>query len=169
MIRSIVVIIGSRHDASQLSALAGEPSRLQQLIESSTDGVSVTLISNGLDRPIPGLAAHVNLAATQPSAIDRVLSRLGATALFRRLATFPIGRLLNSMGPVDAGRVFWRTVRGSRDAMEALAAADIAIAADMPAVRTAWKALRAQRVTEAYYDHRATSLGITFGIPTARN
>jgi hypothetical protein len=76
-----------------------------------------------------------------------------------RLARSPIGRLLNSLGPVDQGRLFRRAVRSDSEAMAMLRAADVAIAADLAGVATAWTAVRRGWVSEAYYDHRASAIG----------
>lgn len=152
---NVVVLIGSPTAIQQGSGLTNERSELDAIIERATGAVSIQTISFSADGP-PGAHAHIQLPPPgSVSRTDRVLHALGAPALHRRLARFPLGRLINSLGPVDAGRVFWRSVRANPAARGALADAQIAIAADLPAVKTAWLALRSGRVSSAYYDHRA--------------
>src|SRR5690606_23793632 len=111
-----------------------------------------------LNRSFQGTGSHIDLGDQRPGLIDRVLVMLGAYALRQKFATFPLGRLLNSLGPVDQGRVYWRAVRRNNDALALIKASDIAIAADMPAVKTAWLAARRKLVGQAFYDHRAASV-----------
>ena len=162
---SIVILFGSGFDSGQVSALTGERSKLEAIIEASATPVTVNVVSLGLSRTIPGVVAHTNLPADDLGPADRFLSLIGAYALRRKLAEYPIGRLLNSLGPVDQGRVFWRAVRRSRSALALIRSADIAIAADMPATKTAWMALRRKYVSQSFYDHRSASVGATFQLP----
>src|SRR5690606_22116171 len=140
---------------------------LARLMRDTDPPIRVDAISVGLTRTIPGLTEHVRLDNTTPTALDRILTALGAHAVRRRFAGFPLGRLLNSLGPVDQGRVFWRIVRQTAPAMSALKNADIAIATDLAAAKTAWIAQRRGWVTEAYYDHRSASVGVAFDLPTS--
>lgn len=87
--------------------------------------------------------------------LDRLLAALGAYALRDRLSRFPLGRLLNSLGPVDQGRVFWRAVRRDRDALTTLKSADAVYATDLAAAKTAWIAVHRGWVRSAVYDHAA--------------
>jgi len=52
--------------------------------------------------------------------------------------TFPIGRLLNSLGPIAPSRVFWRALKKHPDAMQLLRASDIAIATDLETTKAPW-------------------------------
>lgn len=165
MTTSVVLLFGSDVDAGHVSTLASERSRLQSIIEEGAGAVDVNLVSFGLDRTIPGISTHVNLKGRSDGPVDTLLRMMGAFALRRKFATFPLGRLLNSMGPVDPGRVFWRAVRRNKTALEVIRRADIAIAADLPAAKTAWIALHRNLVAEAYYDHRSASFGETFFLP----
>jgi hypothetical protein len=87
--------------------------------------------------------------------LDRVLRAMGAYALRDRFSRSPIGRLLNSLGPVDQGRVFWRAVRNDRGALTTLKSADVVVASDLAAAKTAWIAVHRGWVREATYDHAA--------------
>ena len=89
--------------------------------------------------------------ATHHVALDDVVGRV-LRAPAARLARFPLGRLLNSLGPADAGRVLWRSVRRDRAAMELLGRADILVAADGAAVATVWHAARRYPAARALTD-----------------
>jgi hypothetical protein len=153
---NVVVIIGSGWSAGGASVLAGDPSTLEAYI---AEGASVSVLSFAFPRSVPGAAAHRDLAAARPPLLDRAARALGLIAVRDRLARSPIGRLLNSLGPVDQGRLFRRAVRSDSEAMAMLRAADVAIAADLAGVATAWTAVRRGWVSEAYYDHRASAIG----------
>lgn len=165
---SIVVLFGTDTDAGQATGLSGERSKLESLAASEDVPISVSIVSFGLARSIDGIETHVDLSREQPGPVDRLLTVIGAFALRSKFSTISIGRLLNTLGPVDAGRVFWRAVRRNKDALRVIKHADVTIAADMPGVKTAWIALHRGWVDEAYYDHRSASLGETFQLPTAR-
>lgn len=167
--RRIVVVFGSGRETGRVTGLTGEKSRLQTIVESASEPVRVDVISLGRHRRATGVASHVVIESHPESFIDRFLRLVGAYALRDVLAHSPIGRLLNSMGPVDQGRVFWRLVKRSPEALAMLRQADVAIAADMPAVRTAWTAKKRNWVSEAYYDHRTASLGVAFDLPQVQN
>lgn len=158
--RRVVVLFGSTGSASPGSSLAVENSRLRALLQ---EHPHVTVVSQGLDRDFAG-ADHLDLAAEAPGPIDRALRAAGAGRLHGRLRAFPLGRLLNSLGPVDEGRVLWRAVRRSGAARTALRAADVVIAVDAAAVKTAWMARSRRWTPEAYYDHRAAGFGVTFDV-----
>ena len=166
----IVVIFGSGVGVGQASTLASEKSTLETLLDEATEPVQVSILSLGTQRDIAGLAGSIELGTARKPLADRLLTALGAYALRSRLATIPIGRLLNSLGPVDQGRVFWRAVRQNPEAMTMLRSADVIIAADAPAVRTAWVAVRRGYSSESFYDHRSAALGSGFSLerPAAR-
>lgn len=156
--RRVVVLFGSAGSASPGSSLAAETSRLRALLQ---EHPHVTVITWGLDREFAG-ADHLDLAAEARGPVDRALTAVGAVRLRDRLRAFPLGRLLNSLGPVDEGRVLWRAVLRSGEARAALRAADVVIAVDGAAVKTAWMARRRRWTPEAYYDHRAAGFGVSF-------
>ncbi|WP_169079689.1 hypothetical protein [Microcella alkalica] len=158
--RHVVVLFGSKGSASPGSSLAAETSRLRSLLQ---EHPRVTVITRGLERDFAG-ADHLDLAADAPSAVDRALVAVGAGRLHARLRSFPLGRLLNSLGPLDEGRVLWRAARRNGAVRAALKDADVVIAVDAAAVKTAWLARRRGWTPEAYYDHRAASFGLSFGV-----
>lgn len=103
-----------------------------------------------------GFAAHpaAGIVVGPSSALlDRMLARIGAPALRDRLARTPLGRLLNSLGPLDQGRVFWRAIRRHPEGLRALREADAVYAVDLSAVKAGWIAVHRRWVAEAYYDH----------------
>ncbi len=165
--RTIVVVMGAVPSRAGLSGLSGEASGLQQLLHESDDQ-NVIVLSLGLDWEVEGVSGQVELGDRPEPMIDRAFKAFGFYALRHKLSTFPIGRLINSMGPVDQGRVFWRRVRQNTDAISALKRADVAVAADLAAVKTCWISLRRGWVSHAFYDHRAAGLGIAFTIPPRR-
>ncbi|MGV8857738.1 hypothetical protein [Rhodoglobus sp.] len=164
--RSVVIVFGSGFDAAQHSSVAGEKSVLQRLIAQSDKPTEYSLISMGFDRHIDGIVNHVDLTKNRRSRFDRFLTASGAQKLRNRLADISLGRLLNNMGPLDPSRVFWRAVKRSPEARALLRNADVVIAADLAAVKTAWIAQRRYRTAEAHYDHRAASVGVAFQLPT---
>jgi len=163
----IVLLFGSGLDAERSGALASEASQLASLVKDAIGSVDVSVISLGLSRPIAGTSEHIRLDESRRSFTDRFLTSVGAFSLRTRFATFPIGRLLNSLGPVDPSRVFWRAVRRHPEARRLLERADIAIATDLAATKTAWLAAQRGWVEEALYDHRSASVGISWQLPTA--
>jgi len=162
----IVLLFGSGIDADSSAALASESSKLVSLLDGSTGPVDVCVISLGLTRTIAGTSEHIRLDESGPGFTDQILTAVGALALRNQFATFPIGRLLNSFGPVDQGRVFSRMVRRHPDAMRLLRSADLAIATDLPATKMASLAVRRGWVDNAFYDHRSASVGIHWELPS---
>lgn len=167
IVQRIVVLFGSGTVGGSLGTLAAESSRLASLLRNTSEPVDVSVISLGLSRTITGVSEHIRLDDSGRSAADRILSGLGAFALRSRFATFPLGRLLNSLGPVDQGRVFWRTLRRHPEAMRLLKSVDVAIATDLVAMKTAWLAVHRGWVDDAYYDHRSASVGMSWQLPSA--
>lgn len=161
----IVLLFGSGVDSDRASALASESSPLTTLLAERSHRPQVDVISLGLSRSIAGTSEHIRLDASGRSIIDRILAGAGVFALRDRFARLPLGRLLNSLGPVDQGRVFWRTVRRHPEAMRLLRSADVAIATDLPSAKTAWLAVHRGWVGAAHYDHRAASVGLSWQLP----
>lgn len=155
MTMTIVLLFGSGLTASRNGGLPAEQSQLSRLLSDAEQPFEITAITAGALGDIPGLKNHIRVPPPGLSTVDRLLRSMGAFTLHRRFSSFPLGRLLNSIGPVDPGRVFWRSVRRDSAAMDTLKSASIAIAADMPAVKTAWIAVRRGWVDSAFYDHRA--------------
>ncbi|MGO1582279.1 MAG: hypothetical protein ACTHXO_03545, partial [Actinomycetaceae bacterium] len=61
------------------------------------------------------------------------------------------GRLLATLSPLDDTRTVWRAVRADAKAQVLVRQADVAVAVDLPAVRTAWSWLRRGVVPVAVY------------------
>jgi hypothetical protein len=93
--------------------------------------------------------------AVPPDGCTRMLRRLGAQAIYRRLAQSPAGRMLNSIGPLDPGRVTWRSIRRHPDARTWISRADLLIASDDASAMTAWHARRRGWVPDARFDPRS--------------
>ena len=151
----VVAIIGSPTDPDQLlrSAL-GESSLEDELERVSQRHVQVRLVSWSPSEDIPeGVAVGI---PDQAPALDRLLARAGAPGLQRVLQRYPAGRLLNSLGPLDQSRVFWRAVRESESAVSVLNSADVLLAVDLAGVRTAWKTRRLNPSVDAYYGVAST-------------
>lgn len=164
--RSVVIVFGSGFDAAQRSSVSGENSVLQRIIAQNDVASTYSLISMGFDRHVEGIRNQVDLASNRQGGFDRFLGAVGAPRLRNRLAKLSLGRLLNNMGPLDPSRVFWRAIKRSPEARELLRNADVIIAADLAAVKTAWIMRRRYRIAEAHYDHRAASVGVAFQLPT---
>jgi hypothetical protein len=165
----IVLLFGSGITAERSAALASEVSRLTTLLRAAKKPVSVSAISLGLSRSIAGASEHISLDESGPSRGDRLLTAVGAFKLKEVFATFPLGRLLNSFGPVDQSRVFWRAVKLNPDAMRLLKSVNVAIATDLPATKTAWLAVHRGWVDDAFYDHRSASVGLSWQLPLVEN
>jgi len=163
----IVLVFGSGTDAQSSTALASDSSELALLLKRSTGPLNIGVVSLGISREIAGTSEHIRLDDAGAGLADRLLRAVGAFALSAWFARFPIGRLLNSLGPVDQGRVFWRAVRRQPDAMRLIKAANVVIATDVPATKTAWIAARRGWVTDAFYDHRSASVGIDWQLPAS--
>jgi hypothetical protein len=155
----VTVLYGAGVASAPFAALSTERSLLEQLLDDTDGHVELHVVSSGLaEAPLPA-AVHVDVGDDAPGPFDRLLTGLGARTLRARLARFPLGRLLNSMGPLDPGRMFWRAVRRSPAALAAIRSSDIVYAADLASVKTAWIAVRRGWVREGRYDHRASALG----------
>ncbi len=153
---NVVVLIGSRSDPEQLfrSAL-GEATPGAALSRAAGRDVSVSLLSLLPPAADLGLATPHILSPPRTPWLDRLLAKLPLNRLESLLRTSPAGRLLLSLGPTDPSRVFWRSVRADPAAVALLASADVLLAADLPAVRTAWHFLREGKVPAAYFGLQA--------------
>lgn len=149
---NVVVLIGSRSVPEQLfrSTLGGVTPRAA-LGRASGRDVSVSLLSWLPSSADLDLASSHVVSPPRTPLLDRVLEGLPLKQLEALLRTSPLGRLLLSLGPTDPSRVYWRSVRADPAAVALLSSADVLLAADFPAVRTAWHALRAGEVNSAYF------------------
>lgn len=107
--------------------------------------------------PVPGARTTIDLATARRPPLDTVFARTGVHALRNRLATFPAGRLLNSLGPADAARTFWRAFRADSRATALAGPEVVVIAGDLAATRAAWNLLRSQRAARALVGLRAAA------------
>lgn len=147
----IGVLVGSTTPPEQvIRSTLGAQSLESALEEWTRQPVEVTLISWLAPATLGGQRLRA-VADLRPRLLDRVLQKLGAGSLYQFLNRTPPGRLLNSLGPLDQSRVFWRAIRSDSSSMEALEATDLLIAVDLPAVRTAWAVLRRGKVSGAFY------------------
>jgi len=153
---NVVVLIGSRSAPEQLfrSAL-GEESPAAALSRAAGRPVSVSLLSMLPAAEELGLESRQVVAPAKTPLLDRVLAAVPLGRLESVLRTSPLGRLLLSLGPTDPSRVYWRSVQADHAAVALLASADVLLAADLPAVRTAWHFLRAGKVPAAYFGLQA--------------
>ncbi|MGV8972729.1 MAG: hypothetical protein ACOH10_10440 [Rhodoglobus sp.] len=165
--KRVVLLIGGAPSSSSGATLSGESSYLRTLLKEKNSGIHLSVVSFGFTRDAEGLDRNIELDSRRKPVLDRLLNAIGVRALHRRLSTFPIGRLINSVGPLDQGRVFWRYVRGNADALAALKGADTVVSADLPGVKTAWIAQRRGWTSRAEYDSRASGYGVAFGARTA--
>lgn len=163
----VVLLVGADGDAPPGGVLESEATPFGTLLSRADTAVEVNVVSAGTSRTFVGATVHVTLNPSNRSLTDRVLRALGGFALSDRLATFPIGRLLNSIGPIAPSRVFWRTLKRNPEAMDLLRTSDVAIAADLETTKAAWLAVRRGWVDAAHYDHRAVSLALTLQAPSA--
>jgi hypothetical protein len=152
----VVIVIGSQSEPEQLfrSAL-GEHSPQAALSLASGRDVEVSLLSRRLVQESRDLAASHVLSPSRTPLPDRLFARLHLNRLEVLLRKLPLGRLLISLGPTDPSRVFWRAVRADPEALAMLSAADVVLAGDLPAVRTAWHLLHSGKVPSAYFGLQA--------------
>jgi hypothetical protein len=165
--KNVLLLIGGVPNSSAGATLSGETSYLGALLHDHVGGFELSVVSLGFARDVAVVSRNIVLDRSRLSLVDRALHAMGARALYARLATFPLGRLINSIGPLDQGRVFWRHVRRDSSALAALKNADVVVAADLAAVKTAWIAAKRGWCTHAEYDTRAYGLGISFAVKDA--
>lgn len=152
----VVIVVGSQSEPEQLfrSAL-GQHSPQAALSRASGREVTVSLLSQLRASGSQDLAASHVVSPSRTPFADRLIASLHLNRVDSLLRKSPLGRLLLSLGPTDPSRVFWRAVRADPAALAMLSTADVVLAADLPAVRTAWHVLHAGRVPEAYFGLQA--------------
>lgn len=120
------------------------------------DRIAFDVITSSAPRtPVPGAGTVIALTRGPAPAADRVLRGIGAITLRDRLATFPAGRLLNSMGPADPAKVFWRALRAHPEAVALATPQTFVIAGDLAATRAARGLLDRGRAARAIWGLRA--------------
>lgn len=154
----VVIIVGSHSVPDQVfrSAL-GEVSPGAALSLAAGRDVTVSLLSQipaSEELQLELSSAHL-LSPVRAPFYDRLLAKLPLAPLEKMLQSSPPGRLLLSLGPTDPSRVLWRAVRADPVALALLSSADILLAADLPAVRTAWHFLHTGKVRSAYFGLQA--------------
>ena len=154
----VTLLIGAEGDAPPVAVLGSESTPYSQLLAGGDGAVEVRVVSLGTVRTVPGADVHVRLDGGGSSRTDRFLRRVGAYALRDRLEGFPIGRLINTLGPLDPSRVFWRTLKRHPEAMGLLRTSDVAIATDLETTKAAWLAVHRGWVGRAFYDRRALAI-----------
>lgn len=132
------------------TALTSETSFAARAAMQNSD-TEFCVVSTGVTSA-PQAGIHVALDDAPPSSIDRALRACGVTALAGKLAATPWGRLLNSLGPADRGRVWWRTVRSTAQARDVLRNVDVVIATDIESVKAARHLARRGWAKRALYD-----------------
>jgi hypothetical protein len=134
MSRVLVLLASTADPAAAIAAsLSGRD------LAEAFPGDTITLVSATTPPgDLDGVAEIVALDRQAPPRGERILTVLGLRSLHRRLSRFPAGRLLNTLGPADTSRSFWRAMRADEQAMTAAASADIVVAGDLASTRAAW-------------------------------
>lgn len=153
---TVILLIGAEGDAPPVAVLGSESSPYLQLVDGAA--VEVRVVSLGTSRTVAGAGIHLRLDDGRPSRVDRFLDAVGVSALRDRLEGFPIGRLLNTLGPLDPSRVFWRALTRHPEALRLLRTSDVAIATDLETTKAAWLAVHRGWVGRAFYDRRALAV-----------
>ncbi|QYH35605.1 hypothetical protein [Salinibacterium sp. M195] len=167
--KKVLVLIGGVPNSSAGATLSGENSYLKTLLAENSGEIDLSVVSFGFPRDAEALNQSIVLESVNKPLLDRLLNAVGARALYARLATFPIGRLINSLGPLDQGRVYWRHLRRDPAARAALKGSDIIVAADLAAVKSSWIAHKRGWCSRAEYDTRASGLGLAFATPSTND
>lgn len=153
---NVVLIVGAPTAPEEMirSALGGSTPQ-SALSRAAGRHVAVSLLSMAPPASADGFAASRVVTPAKTPAIDRILGKFSLDRLTGMLKGSPLGRLLLSLGPTDPSRVFWRAVRSDADAMAMLRSADVLLAGDLPAVRTAWHLLHSKQVPAAFFGLQA--------------
>lgn len=145
------VLVGSNTDPDQVirSAVGGE-SLVSALSRASGRTVHTVVITCVPSSDYP--EGHVVRRDGHPfSLVERLLGVSILQRIYDALQRFPIGRLINSLGPLDQSRIFWRAVRKDPVVLSALQSCDVLVAADLAAVKTAWELRRKHPQTKQAY------------------
>lgn len=156
--RRVLLLVGSGADVTQRAVLETESTPFGKLLAQHGGAIELNMVSWGVEGPFEGMVVHARLEQASRPAADRLLRAVGVYSLRRRFERFPIGRLLNSIGPVAPSRVFWRAMKQHPEALHLLRSSDIAIATDLESTKAAWIAVHRGWVDDAYFDHRALAL-----------
>lgn len=140
---NVGILIGSATDPDQLikSTLGDEP-LADALSRASGRKISTTVVT-WLPSELHPTGYSIASSKMQNSLADRFLNWAMLRRIYNIFQKFPAGRLINSLGPLDQSRIFWRAVRADPAVRSALEHCDVLIAVDLAAVRTAWELRRA--------------------------
>ena len=129
MTKRIVLVLPSGQ------ALATLPRIRADLAAAANESVEIVLVGWDLSAA-PADVTAVSLRPGKPAgdSVSRLLDRTVRRSF--------IGLNLIRLSPWDAGRVFWRGVKRSRAAMDALASADLLVALERDGLLTVWHAAR---------------------------
>jgi glycosyltransferase involved in cell wall biosynthesis len=133
--RRVLLVVGSDQPADTVLAEAVGDAGLGRLFGASAE---VDLVCRRAPSSTPAGVDHVHVARG-----DDLWQRLAGTPGYRNLAeradrSVP-GRVLLSLSPADDGRLLWRAVRADAAAEASARAADVVVAVDRAANRTAWE------------------------------
>ena len=118
-------------------ALAGLAKLRTDIASSGERGAQAEVIVLGWD--VSSAPYDVTAVSLRPGApAGDAISRLVGRTLRRSF----IGLNLVRLSPWDSGRVFWRGVKHSRPALDALLGGDVLIALERDGLLTVWKAAR---------------------------
>jgi glycosyltransferase involved in cell wall biosynthesis len=149
--RRVVVVVGSEAPADEALASIAGGGNLADRLGTPDRPAQVTVVCRVA--PAAGIegVSDVVVVGQDSSALGR-LSRTGAYGAAESAAARSVpGRVLASISPMDPTRTMWRAVRASGPAVDAVRGADLVVAADLPAVRTAWSMLRRGAAPRAVY------------------
>lgn len=153
---NVILIVGAPTAPEELirSALGGSTPK-SALSRAAGRDVAVSLLSLATPTALDGFASSHVVSPAKTPVTDRIIAMLSLDRVATALKASPPGRLLLSLGPTDPSRIFWRAVRADPDAMAMLRSADVLLAGDLPAVRTAWHLLRSKQVPAAFFGLQA--------------
>ncbi|MGC5628506.1 glycosyltransferase [Georgenia sp. Z1344] len=140
--RRFVLVVGSEDPADEVLARSAGAGDLAERLGSPGAPAHVTLVCRTAPvAPVAGVdVVHVIAEDHGP------LARIAGSGRYRSFdaatrRSVP-GRLLATLSPVDDTRTVWRAARADATAESLAGQADVAVAVDLPAVRTAWEWLR---------------------------
>jgi hypothetical protein len=146
-------------DLAVLGGLAGVGPATYLSPGDPTDVVVDLVCRRAPATPILGVREVVTVDAA--GAWDRLASAGPVAGLLAAARRSPAGRLGLSFSPFDGGRAMWRAVRATPAARGLAERADLVVAVDTEAVRTAWEWRRTGLVPEAYHGMLAAARLLT--------
>ena len=144
-------MVGSEEPADEAIASIAGDGDLAERLGAPGRPAHVTVICRVAPSAVIEGATDVVVVGPDTSLLGR-LSRTGAYGAASSAASRSVpGRVLASVSPMDPTRTMWRAVRANEAAVDAARGADLVVAADLPAVRTAWTLLRRGDAARAVY------------------